>query len=126
MLQSFSLRLTEQPDHDQFLRILAFEGECDSQVCGRIFSAGDVIYHCNTCAYDESCVFCKDCFVHDQHEGHAVTFSQSSGNGRCCDCENPESWKTLECVPYPVLIRQKRALVLWRSCHRCFHCLKMS
>lgn len=76
--------------------------------CGRIFSRGELLYHCTTCAVDETCVLCCECFQEADHVGHKYKYYQSQGEGGSCDCGEFESWKaTLSC---PKHLSQKDAL----------------
>jgi len=38
--------------------------------CGKVFSKGELAYHCKTCQHDDTCVLCKKCFDDSDHEGH--------------------------------------------------------
>lgn len=76
-----------------FDALIRFEGVAEADICGRLFASGDLVYHCVECAYDETCVYCADCFVATEHAGHAVSFFASMGNGGCCDCGDDESWR---------------------------------
>ncbi|KAJ1331285.1 E3 ubiquitin-protein ligase UBR1 [Microdochium nivale] len=64
------------------------------KACGHIFRAGEVTYGCRTCSTDETCCLCSKCFEATDHTGHMVRISISPGNSGCCDCGDPEAWKT--------------------------------
>ncbi|KAJ3155333.1 hypothetical protein HDU86_004424 [Geranomyces michiganensis] len=69
----------------------------DSQrgrTCGRVFRKGEAVYRCRQCAVDETCVLCSTCFHASDHEGHETFFTLASGSAGCCDCNDPEAWKT--------------------------------
>ncbi|KAI9027159.1 hypothetical protein CLU79DRAFT_26254 [Phycomyces nitens] len=66
--------------------------------CGHVFRKGEPVYRCRNCGLDDTCVFCSQCFHATDHDGHDVLFSVSPGSGGCCDCGDPEAWKTpLQC-----------------------------
>lgn len=85
---------------DAFVSILekrfpAFGNQISSyypKFCTRIFERGDLVYHCNTCTSDDTCVQCSDCFRYDNHVDHQFFFYVSEGSGGCCDCAELESW----------------------------------
>lgn len=62
--------------------------------CGHIFKAGEASYSCKTCGTDDTCCLCAKCFDATDHTGHMVRISISPGNSGCCDCGDPEAWKT--------------------------------
>ncbi|CAK7197478.1 E3 ubiquitin-protein ligase ubr1 [Sporothrix eucalyptigena] len=62
--------------------------------CGHIFRAGEATYSCKTCGTDDTCCLCSKCFESTDHRGHMVRISVSPGNSGCCDCGDPEAWKT--------------------------------
>ena len=62
--------------------------------CGHIFRSGESTYHCKSCALDDTCVLCARCFDASDHDGHQVFVSVSPGNSGCCDCGDPEAWRT--------------------------------
>ncbi|KAI2619419.1 hypothetical protein GGS26DRAFT_333227 [Hypomontagnella submonticulosa] len=64
------------------------------KACGHIFRAGEASYGCKTCSTDETCCLCSKCFNATDHAGHMVRISISPGNSGCCDCGDPEAWKT--------------------------------
>ncbi|KAI1645676.1 uncharacterized protein F4817DRAFT_165729 [Daldinia loculata] len=64
------------------------------KACGHIFRAGEASYGCKTCSTDETCCLCSKCFNATDHTGHMVRISISPGNSGCCDCGDPEAWKT--------------------------------
>jgi len=62
-------------------------------VCGRVFKRGDLVWTCRTCAKDQTCVQCNECYSNSNHEGHEVFFHRSHGGASgCCDCGDPEAW----------------------------------
>lgn len=61
--------------------------------CGHIFKNAEAVYRCKTCEVDDTSVLCSRCFNSSDHTGHIVTVCNSSGNGGCCDCGDPEAWK---------------------------------
>ncbi|KAI9317943.1 hypothetical protein BX666DRAFT_1565983 [Dichotomocladium elegans] len=66
--------------------------------CGHLFKKGESVYRCRNCGLDDTCVLCSRCFHSTNHEGHDVKIWISRGSGGCCDCGDPEAWKTpLEC-----------------------------
>ncbi|KAI1493158.1 hypothetical protein F5X96DRAFT_689381 [Biscogniauxia mediterranea] len=64
------------------------------KACGHIFRAGEASYGCKTCSTDDTCCLCSKCFNATDHTGHMVRISISPGNSGCCDCGDPEAWKT--------------------------------
>lgn len=69
-----------------------------SNYCGYTFKVGDLIFHCQDCALDSTCVLCHHCFNPLDHEGHAIKYYPSVDMGKgvssgCCDCGELESWK---------------------------------
>ncbi|CAJ2500980.1 Uu.00g038330.m01.CDS01 [Anthostomella pinea] len=64
------------------------------KACGHIFRVGEASYACRTCSTDDTCVLCSKCFDATDHAGHMVKISISPGNSGCCDCGDPEAWKT--------------------------------
>ncbi|KAI0385854.1 hypothetical protein F5Y04DRAFT_158585 [Hypomontagnella monticulosa] len=64
------------------------------KACGHIFRSGEASYGCKTCSTDETCCLCSKCFNATDHAGHMVRISISPGNSGCCDCGDPEAWKT--------------------------------
>ncbi|KAI1083290.1 hypothetical protein F5B20DRAFT_577673 [Whalleya microplaca] len=64
------------------------------KACGHIFRAGEASYGCKTCSTDETCCLCSKCYNATDHTGHIVRISISPGNSGCCDCGDPEAWKT--------------------------------
>lgn len=64
------------------------------KACGHIFRAGEASYGCKTCSTDETCCLCSKCFNATDHNDHMVRISISPGNSGCCDCGDPEAWKT--------------------------------
>ena len=60
-------------------------------VCGKPFKDGDFSYHCKTCAFDPTCVFCQSCFKKSNHIGHEVYMYRTTAGG-CCDCGDVEAW----------------------------------
>ncbi|KAL8759000.1 MAG: hypothetical protein Q9199_001088 [Rusavskia elegans] len=62
--------------------------------CGHIFKNAEAVYRCRTCEIDDTSVLCSRCFNASEHTGHIVSVNNSSGNGGCCDCGDPEAWKS--------------------------------
>ena len=61
-----------------------------------------------TCAKEQSCVLCVDCFHAADHEGHEVLFGQSFSFAAACDCGDPTAWRDdehLGCSHHPRLPR---------------------
>jgi hypothetical protein len=65
-----------------------------TNICGDIFKKGEGIYTCRDCGLDETCVMCTTCFKNSDHINHNTSFHYSYGSGGCCDCGDPEAWKT--------------------------------
>lgn len=67
--------------------------------CARLFKAGDLVYRCEECGFDDTCVLCSYCFNEQDHLGHSVLVYTSSGtSGGVCDCGDPEAFvSTLHC-----------------------------
>lgn len=74
----------EQPEYSPAAR---------GTLCGHIFKANEVSYHCETCTDDPTAVLCARCFAASDHEGHQLHISISQGNSGCCDCGDDEAWK---------------------------------
>jgi hypothetical protein len=64
-----------------------------SAICGHFFVKGEQVYRCKTCALDDTCVLCVDCFKASDHSGHDTSFSVSQGMSGFCDCGDKEAWK---------------------------------
>lgn len=64
----------------------------EGRVCGKKFNSGDLVYHCQDCGTDDTCVICENCFNPEIHEGHNVSISISSVNSGICDCGDDEAW----------------------------------
>ena len=61
--------------------------------CGRRFKAGEAIYRCQECGYDDTCVLCFHCFNPKDHENHHVYVDiTSQGSHGTCDCGDTEAW----------------------------------
>ena len=69
------------------------EAVTESSICGHVFSRGEQVYRCKTCALDDTCVLCVDCFKASDHTGHDTGFSISEGMSGFCDCGDKEAWK---------------------------------
>ena len=67
-------------------------GGGDQGRCGRLFQSNEIVYRCQTCGVDPTCVMCSRCFDASAHEGHDVMFYRSGGRGGCCDGGDPEAW----------------------------------
>ena len=61
-------------------------------VCGHVFKKGEVVWTCRTCAKDQTCVQCNECFLLSDHSEHEVFFHPAGGVGGSCDCGDPEAW----------------------------------
>ncbi|KAL8911444.1 MAG: hypothetical protein Q9171_003377 [Xanthocarpia ochracea] len=85
--QPWSLReaqgLTEGAEYSQGAR---------GRRCGHIFKNAEAVYRCRNCEVDDTSVLCSRCFNSSEHTGHIVSVTNSSGNGGCCDCGDPEAW----------------------------------
>ncbi|RCK62923.1 E3 ubiquitin-protein ligase UBR1 [Candida viswanathii] len=69
------------------------------KACARPFAAGERVYHCLDCGFDDTCVLCSYCFNEKDHLSHNVTSYQSRGtSGGICDCGDTEAFvNTLHC-----------------------------
>lgn len=67
--------------------------------CGHIFRRDEVIFHCDDCAVDETCVLCAECFQREDHHGHRYRYYMNRGSGGSCDCGEDESWKSPPSCP---------------------------
>lgn len=63
-----------------------------SKVCRKVLKTGDVLFSCNDCGIDETCVVCIDCFHKSAHKDHNYRMSNTDGGG-CCDCGDHEAWR---------------------------------
>lgn len=65
------------------------------RACARHFKKHELVYRCQDCGFDDTCVICSHCFNKEAHIGHNVTVYNSSGdNGGICDCGDPEAFVT--------------------------------
>ncbi|KAI4182681.1 MAG: hypothetical protein LQ346_006533, partial [Caloplaca aetnensis] len=71
-----------------------YSEEARGRRCGHIFKNTEAVYRCKNCEVDETCVLCSRCFNASEHDGHSISVTHSSGNGGCCDCGDPEAWKS--------------------------------
>lgn len=61
--------------------------------CGRKFQAGEPIYRCTECSFDDTCVLCIYCFNPEDHINHHVnTAICTRVNNGMCDCGDVEAW----------------------------------
>ncbi|CAR21510.1 E3 ubiquitin-protein ligase UBR1 [Lachancea thermotolerans CBS 6340] len=61
--------------------------------CGRKFQAGEPIYRCKECSFDDTCVLCIHCFNAKDHINHHVYTSICTHvNNGICDCGDVEAW----------------------------------
>ena len=44
-------------------------------VCAKVFTSGSILYSCQECANDPTCVLCAECFNHSIHKDHDYTVS---------------------------------------------------
>lgn len=63
-----------------------------SKLCRKVLKTGDVLFSCNDCGFDATCVVCIDCFHKSAHKDHNYRMSNTDGGG-CCDCGDVEAWK---------------------------------
>ncbi|KAH9261791.1 hypothetical protein BASA81_000447 [Batrachochytrium salamandrivorans] len=64
-----------------------------NRVCPKAFTMGEIVWNCEECQRDSTCVQCAQCFQQSNHEGHNVFFYQvSTSSGGCCDCGDEEAW----------------------------------
>lgn len=61
-------------------------------VCGHVFKRGEIVWTCRTCAKDQTCVQCNECFLLSDHSEHETFFHPAGGVGGSCDCGDPEAW----------------------------------
>eukprot|EP00002_Diphylleia_rotans_P021245 TRINITY_DN4138_c0_g1_i6.p1 TRINITY_DN4138_c0_g1~~TRINITY_DN4138_c0_g1_i6.p1 ORF type:complete len:1527 (+),score=291.16 TRINITY_DN4138_c0_g1_i6:59-4639(+) len=85
-----SVLMSKTVEKEWFAALKSIE-ESVQKVCGKRFQRGEQIYRCDTCAHDETCVVCSDCFRHADHRGHNFVML-SSGSGSC-DCGDEQAWK---------------------------------
>jgi len=75
-------------------------------VSGRSLELGVAETTDRTCAIDQACVLCVDCFHAANHEGHEVLFGQTFSFAAACDCGDPTAWRDdehLGCSQHPRL-----------------------
>ena len=62
--------------------------------CGHVFRKGELIFRCQDCSFDDTCVQCATCYQNSIHavEEHDVLFHISDEDGACCDCGDEEAW----------------------------------
>ena len=53
----------------------------------------DIVWICQQCQRDETCVQCNECFTRADHTNHDVYFYHSQAGG-CCDCGDAGAWAT--------------------------------
>lgn len=63
-----------------------------TKMCHKVLKTGDVLFSCNDCGLDATCVVCIDCFHKSAHKDHNYRMSNTDGGG-CCDCGDLEAWK---------------------------------
>jgi BMFP domain-containing protein YqiC len=63
-----------------------------TKMCHKVLKTGDVLFSCNDCGFDATCVVCIDCFHKSAHKDHNYRMSNTDGGG-CCDCGDIEAWK---------------------------------
>eukprot|EP00917_Polyrhabdina_sp_WS-2016_P032387 GHVP01069093.1.p1 GENE.GHVP01069093.1~~GHVP01069093.1.p1 ORF type:complete len:1982 (-),score=329.70 GHVP01069093.1:1527-7472(-) len=61
--------------------------------CDQVWEGLHVAYRCLTCGTSESSCLCIRCFEDVNHEGHNY-FMYRSESGGCCDCGDPNAWRT--------------------------------
>eukprot|EP00756_Hemistasia_phaeocysticola_P033170 Hpha_TRINITY_DN16451_c2_g3::TRINITY_DN16451_c2_g3_i2::g.163152::m.163152 len=59
--------------------------------CGKVWRDEVVAFKCMTCAADQTCIICIDCFRGGNHEGHAYRLVRTAEG--MCDCGDASSWK---------------------------------
>jgi hypothetical protein len=60
-------------DHHSHLSLsMIIETRARSSVCGAVFRPGDLVWTCDQCGKDGTCVLCYACFRLSDHEGHQV------------------------------------------------------
>lgn len=93
-LEKFVLNLDDDATNDDIKKTLDHIQSLNqpSKLCRRILKAGDVIFSCNDCGLDNTCVVCIDCFHKGAHKDHNYRMCNSDGGG-CCDCGDIEAWK---------------------------------
>ncbi|XP_064402875.1 E3 ubiquitin-protein ligase UBR2-like isoform X2 [Halichondria panicea] len=69
------------------------QSKSPSGFCGKVFKSGEPAYFCKDCQTDPTCCLCMECFEHSEHKNHRYRFFASGGGG-CCDCGDPEAWKS--------------------------------
>ena len=47
-------------------------------ICGYVFKKGDLVWTCQSCGKDQTCVLCDKCFRDSNHVGHEVYFHRST------------------------------------------------
>lgn len=85
----FASAVRSHDDVKAYLRSLG-AGQA-SEICGRLFTGGDLCYNCRQCQADPTCIQCETCFRASDHRGHDVSFHRA-GAGGTCDCGDAEAW----------------------------------
>lgn len=69
------------------------------KACAKPFKAGEPVYRCEECGFDDTCVLCAFCFNEQDHLNHNVSVYISRGtSGGICDCGDPEAFlRPLNC-----------------------------
>jgi hypothetical protein len=88
----------------------------ESNICGHFFVKGEQVYRCKTCALDDTCVLCVDCFKASDHSGHDTSFSISQGMSGFCDCGDIEAWKVEMFCGIHSHVEKKSELLLPEVC----------
>ena len=65
----------------------------NNQVCGKVFNKQGAVY-CEECSEFNNSLICMECYEHSKelHINHTLSFKNVISG--CCDCGNPEFWKT--------------------------------
>ena len=80
---------------NEYFTTLMEQQKTQVQVCPVTFKHGDIVWNCETCQRDATCVQCASCFRLANHEGHKVYFTAvgSSGGGCCGRKKNEKDLK---------------------------------
>ena len=77
----------------------------EGRSCGDKFSIGDLVYRCEECGLDNTCVLCSTCYYPPDHQDHHVSIKHAKEyTSGICDCGDVEAWKTgLHCKALEIL-----------------------
>jgi len=73
--------------------------DAPSQMCGYTFKAGDLVWSCRQCQFDDTCVMCHDCFVNSHVQKNDTDESGSGGSAPGSASTTPTTTPTTPFLP---------------------------